>query len=29
LKGGWLDRLDLHVEDKIELDLERLKALAR
>jgi uncharacterized membrane protein (UPF0127 family) len=29
LRGGWLDRLDLRVEDKIDLDLERLKAMAR
>ena len=29
LKGGTLDRLPLRVEDKIELDLERLKGLAQ
>jgi uncharacterized membrane protein (UPF0127 family) len=29
VRGGWLDRLDLRVEDKIELDLDRLKAMAR
>jgi len=29
LAPGWLDRLDLKVQDKIELDLERLKARAR
>jgi uncharacterized membrane protein (UPF0127 family) len=29
LKGGWLDRLNLRVEDKIALDLPRLKAMAR
>lgn len=29
LRGGTLDELDLHVEDRIDLDLERLKALAR
>lgn len=29
LQAGWLDRLNLKVEDKIELDLERLKAMAR
>ena len=28
LKAGWLDQLDLKVEDKIELDLDRLKAMA-
>lgn len=29
LPGGWLDRLNLRVEDKIALDLPRLKAMAR
>ncbi|MCI0363109.1 MAG: DUF192 domain-containing protein [Phycisphaerales bacterium] len=29
LKAGWLDQLDLHVDDRIELDLPRLKRLAR
>jgi uncharacterized membrane protein (UPF0127 family) len=29
LKAGSLDRLDLRVEDKIELDLDRLKRLAQ
>ena len=29
LKSGWLDRLDLKVEDRIELDLKRLKARAK
>lgn len=28
LKAGWLDQLDIEVEDKIELDLDRLKAMA-
>lgn len=28
LKAGWLDRLNLQVDDKIELDLARLKAEA-
>ncbi len=28
LKAGWLDKLGLHVDDKIELDLERLKGMA-
>jgi len=27
LKGGWLDRLNLQMEDKIDLDLPRLKAM--
>jgi uncharacterized membrane protein (UPF0127 family) len=27
LRAGWLDRLDLHVDDRIEMDLDRLKAL--
>ena len=29
LQGGMLDNLDVSVEDKIELDLERLRKLAR
>ncbi|UCD74022.1 MAG: DUF192 domain-containing protein [Phycisphaerales bacterium] len=29
LRAGWLDRLNLHIDDSIELDLDRLKALAR
>lgn len=29
LKSGWLDQLNLKVEDQINLDLDRLKALAR
>jgi hypothetical protein len=29
LQSGWLDRLDLAVDDRIELDLQRLKAAAR
>lgn len=29
LRAGWLDRLNLHVDDRIELDLDRLKALTR
>ncbi len=29
LKSGWLDRLGVAVDDKIELDLARLKASAR
>jgi uncharacterized membrane protein (UPF0127 family) len=29
LKAGWLDQLNLKIEDRIELDLDRLKALAR
>ena len=29
LRAGWLDRLDLRVDQKIELDLPRLKAMAR
>ncbi len=29
IKSGWLDRLDLHRDDRIELDLDRLKALAQ
>lgn len=29
LRAGWLDRLDIGPNDKIELDLERLKAMAR
>ena len=29
VRSGWLDRLDLSVDDKIELDLARLKAMAR
>ncbi|MCP3905627.1 MAG: DUF192 domain-containing protein [Planctomycetes bacterium] len=29
LRAGWLDRLDLSVDDRIELDLDRLKATAR
>ena len=29
LRSGWLDRLDLSVDDRIELDLDRLKAMAR
>jgi len=29
LKSGWLDRLDVQVDDKITLDVERLKAMAR
>jgi len=29
VKSGWLDRLDLHLDDRIELDLDRLKALAQ
>ncbi len=28
LRAGWLDRLGLHVDNKIELDLERLKTMA-
>lgn len=28
LRAGWLDKLDLKPEDRIELDLTRLKALA-
>ena len=27
LQAGWLDRLDLHIDDRIELDLDRLKAM--
>jgi uncharacterized membrane protein (UPF0127 family) len=29
LRGGTLDRLDVEVDDKIDLDLERLKAMVR
>ena len=29
LRAGWLDRLNLHIDDRIELDVDRLKALAR
>lgn len=29
LQSGWLDRLDLRVDDRIELDLERLRRIAR
>ncbi len=29
LQGGWLDRLDLAVDTKLDLDPTRLKALAR
>ena len=29
LRSGWLEKLDLHVDEKIELDLPRLKARAR
>lgn len=29
LHAGWLDQLNLHVDDRIELDLDRLKELAR
>lgn len=29
LQAGWLDRLDIGPNDRIELDLERLKAMAR
>jgi uncharacterized membrane protein (UPF0127 family) len=29
LRSGWLDQLNLKVEDRIELDLPRLKAMAK
>ncbi len=29
LRSGWLDQLNLKVEDRIDLDLPRLKAMAR
>jgi uncharacterized membrane protein (UPF0127 family) len=29
LRSGWLDQLNLKVEDRIELDVSRLKALAK
>ena len=29
LRSGWLDQLNLRVEDRITLDLDRLKAMAR
>ena len=29
LRSGWLDQLNLRVEDRIALDLDRLKAMAR
>lgn len=29
LKSGWLDQLNLKVEDQLPLDLDRLKAMAR
>jgi uncharacterized protein len=29
LKAGWLDQLNLKVEDQVALDLDRLKAMAR
>ncbi|MHC4446431.1 MAG: DUF192 domain-containing protein [Planctomycetota bacterium] len=29
LRAGWLDRLNLRVDQKVELDLPRLKAMAR
>jgi len=29
VKSGWLDRMNLHLDDRIELDLERLKELAQ
>ena len=29
VRSGWLDRLDVSVDDRIELDLDRLKVMAR